>query len=142
MDTEILNGKSVLDSDNSENDILPLNWPEPPVIIPPSDGVVIVVLSDFVIVISEVVTAPSKFCWFIVNTISFGVAVVSNELSNANTCESTLTDNALAVDDSVTALIASSIGVPFDKFIWPVIVSELPSQTNLSLRDNLDVEST
>ena len=134
-------GKSDFVNDSPENDKLPLNWPEPFVTTPPNVGVVIVLPPSFVIVISDVVIVPVKFCWLIVNTIVSGVAVVSVELSNAYTWESTPIDNALAVDDSVTALIASSTPVPSANWIWPLTTNDVPFQVSLSPNEKLDAES-
>ena len=56
------------------------------------------------IVISLVPIAPLKFCWDIVNTIEVGVAVLSEALSNANTCESVVIVSILALEPANPAV--------------------------------------
>ena len=94
FDTDTVNGKSDLFRD--EKGTVNVCCPVPPLIVPLKDGVLNVLLPALVIVISPVSIVWAKFCWATVNIIEDGVAVVSTELSNPNTCEFGVIVNSLA----------------------------------------------
>ena len=83
-----------------------------------------------------------KFCCDILNIIFDGVAVLSDALSNAITCESDVNINDFAVFEAVASFIASCTFCPSSNLNWPLTTNDDPSQVNLSPNEKLDPEST
>ena len=153
-DVSIVNGKFAFVDANPPalvapaNVILPLTTPlnnpeEFDVILPVSKLKFVIVESCAVVIVTLLAEIlDDKFCCAMLNIIFEGSADKEEADGNANTCESVVSINDLAVFDAVASFIASCTFSPDSNLNWPRTTNDDPFHVNLSPNEKFDPEST